>query len=213
MELMAFFFTSSSIVGLFKFFALFSCRTGEAKERVKDVALAIAEDRASRVAAAANQNEPVQLEVQRAPCAAAADAGPGIHAAALGIEGREPPAVVETPKTTAEAIAAEFIKGDPEYKPRRARKRVEPHPSSVNEWFAQRCFPAPGRILKASEAIADYKALCERQNLEPVGKTTFGMVMKDELKVAKKRSGGSIKYLDVGLRAGKLRLVSSQDRR
>jgi len=212
MELTAWFAAPAAIIAIFKMFSFFTCQTGEAEERVKAVTLAVAESHAMRAAEVANQNEaPEPRNAFWSIPDEEAEEIEADHAAALGIEGDEQPAFVENPATTAEAVAAGFIKADKERKPRRARKRTKAHRSSVVQWAKERTFPTPGRHLWSDAARPDYEQWCEDLNLEPVPPTTFGLVMRDEVlpsRDAKERKGNRTKYFDIGLRAAGLRVVS-----
>ena len=80
---------------------------------------------------------------------------------------------------------------------------------SVVLWFKERTYSRDGRNTDSKVAMADYLRWCEDANLTPVAPQTFGFVMRDELGIEKKKSSGTVKYINVGLRPSILRVVSS----
>jgi hypothetical protein len=96
------------------------------------------------------------------------------HAAILGIEGKDLPAFAETPVTKAEAIAAGFLRADPERKPRRARvKAKEPHESSAILWHKECAFGGGERTSKKAYHQS-YVPWCRERNLTPLETRAFG---------------------------------------
>jgi hypothetical protein len=209
-ELLSAFATSPTIMLWIRFMAFLTCQTGEAEERVKDLTMKVAADHANR--AAANQNEAPAPKESARPFTLfdtpneekkpEAD-----HAEVLGIEGEDPPAFVSDPQTTAEAMAAAFIKADKTKKPRRARKKAEPSAESVLLHHKERAVARDGRNVDSDEYIRDYKIFCHGLNLEPVEPQKLGRILRQELGIEKKKSGGKMKYLNIGLRPT-LRVVS-----
>ena len=101
--------------------------------------------------------------------------------AVLEIEGEELPAFAKNPETVAEAAAGALLRADPHKTyGRKARKRKAPHKSSVILWAKERTFPCPGRHLWSTNAREDYVRWCEELNLDPVNRTLFGIVVRDE---------------------------------
>ena len=205
-EFLACFGVAPCIMLWIRFMAFLTCQTGEAEERVKEVMGKVAEQHAKKALdtvpdgivltppkAAPFWNEPEEMEPD--------------HEAALGIIGKDLPAFAENPEGDEEVMAAACLKAAGPRK-RRAPKLTKAHKSSVVQWHKERCFAVPGRHTWSDEAITDYKAWCEDLNLEPVNPTVFGLVFKNELKIGKEKVGNRVKYLDVGLRAAGLKLVS-----
>ena len=75
-------------------------------------------------------------------------------------------------------------------------------------WAKERTLPCPGRHLWSTNARWDYVRWCEELHLDPVNRTRFGIVIRDELKIEKDDKSGRAKYLNVGLRPAALRVVS-----
>jgi hypothetical protein len=126
--------------------------------------------------------------------------------AVLGIEGHELPAFAEAPKTVMEHMAAAHLKADPERNfDRKARRRTK-HKDSVKLYFKECTTERDGRPLKHDDFFAHYEQWCSDMNIVPEESRAFGKIVRNELKVESKRSGGRYTYFGVGL---KLRAVAA----
>jgi len=204
--------TAPCIIGCFWLFGMFTCHTGEAEERVKEVAQAAAAEKAK---AALESVKPSGIVLTDAPKAPANNLfeemepdTPSLESI-LEIEGAEPPAFVENPETVAEAAAAAFIKADPHKKQeRKARTKKAASRDSVKLWHKERAFECEGRRTRSTDATSDYRRWCKERNLTPVSPQTFGHVMRKELGILKSETDGRVTYLNMGLRPAALRVVS-----
>ena len=59
--------------------------------------------------------------------------------------------------------------------------------------------PLPRTASWSTNAREDYVRWCEEMNLDPVNRTLFGIVVRDELKIEKDDKSGRVKYLNIGL--------------
>jgi hypothetical protein len=205
MELEAFIGAPSLIIGIFVLFGKLPADQREMHRRLIEVTEAVMQERANGITLAsappvpiaANGNESISEEI-------AADT----PAAVLGIEGEELPAFAHAPETVAEATAAALLKADPHRKPeRKARKRKAASRDSVRLWHKEMVIKRPGCATDSTRFRSSYEAWCEDMNVTPVNPTVFGIVLRDEFGIDKKGKG-RVKYLDIDLRPGSLRVVA-----
>ena len=227
-ELIAWFGSPAAVAFVFWLFSLLSCEKTEADKRVHETTIRVAANYAAKAAAelpVMEADEPEQVpappkvirpDVWFNPVWMKDEPQPETqpetnHAEVLGID--EPqPAFVEKPETAAEAMAAAFIKADPEKKPRRPRKPKgeleKPHKSTVVQWHRERCFEFVGRVLWSTECRPDYERWCWQHGYEPVPPQTFGRTLRKECVVRADNTSRGGKYYDIGLRPAGLRVVA-----
>ena len=202
--------TAPCIIGWFWLFGMFTCHTGEAEERVKEIAQAVAAEQAKAALETADPSGIVLTDVPKTPANDVfADLEPDSPTPeeVLGIEGNHIPGFVTNPETLAEATAAAFIKADPHKKrERKARVKKEPSADSVLQWFSDRAFHRDGRNTPTNDATMSYKKWCAEMYVPTVSPKKFGQVLASELGIGKDSSGK--KYANMGLMPAALRVVS-----
>jgi hypothetical protein len=202
-ELFAAAFTVPACYGWFILFGLFTCRTGEAQERVNEVMKAVAADHVKK---AAELPEVALHPMPKAQIDAALSEMKPDHSeeSVLGIEGEELPAFVENPRGKFETVAAAALKADPDKTfERKARCKQPDHKDSVRLFIKECTVPRDGRFEWAGKVIDNYVAWCKERNLTPVHPVTFGRMMNSAEfpHISPERlSGGQSKYWGIGLR-------------